>query len=256
MDGLWTVAIGWDLLGTMTAWPLGLVLTKYQFGLYDDAGDVEQAEFGLWAYQDPAHLSTDWDADLALLAQTAYESWVTRADTAWFTSFVKLDKVTASTFMTNSHTLAEQIYIPGTLWAGDASTGGLPWQVALRVGIYSYTPGTFIPNARRRRGGVNLPPMAKGMADNAANGALTNANVIAACTLIKNLMLDIEALTLPDSPDGSGLHPGVFSRGPYKNDPDVVPRIWEVTDLASDNKWDTQRRRTRSQEVIKESVSY
>lgn len=48
-----------------------------------------------------------------------------------------------------------------TAWAGTATAGSLPYEVACAVSLYGYTPGSFDPNGKFKRGRFYLPPFVK-----------------------------------------------------------------------------------------------
>lgn len=230
----------------MTTFPADMISTTFQFGLSDDAGQVENAEFTLWQQGGSPDLPTDWDAGLLGLATEAYGSWVSHATTSWFSTFVKLVEVKSAHYNTAGHTLQEQTYSAGTLWVGTASGASLPWQISLCVSLYGYQPGTFTPDNKSKRGRVFLPPMATALIANNANGELDNSHVLQACNLVKGIVNDLSGYTLPTAPSGIVQLVSVFSR---KNQ-NTVP----ITYVSADNKWDTQRRRVHQLDSVRQSV--
>jgi hypothetical protein len=223
-----------------------MVLTRWQFGLSDDAGEVELAEFGTWQQFDSGNSPSDWNAGLQGLAQKAYEVWVARATTSWWSGFIHLDSVKTAHFNTAGHTLEEQTYAASSLWAGTASGASLPWQVSLCVSLYGYQPGQFATNARSKRGRVYLPPMATALIANNANGELDSSHVSQAMALLRNMVIDLGGYTMPTAPTGTSAAVSVFSR--------KLQTTFPVTWIACDNKWDTQRRRVNRLDTVRQSV--
>lgn len=222
----------------MTTYPADLVSTEFVFGLSDGTTVVESAEFTLWGQCIGPAIPTDWDAALAQLAEAMYGSWVDNAVSTMWGGFTTLESVKCATYGTDGKTTFEQEFIADTLWVGTGGSTVMPWQISLCVGIYSYTPGTFIAHAGRRRGRVYLPPMEASLLSSAPDGNMSSATAIAGLDLVNHLFATMEGTDLDTSPGPAAAIGGVFSR--------LDQRLWQVTDFKDDVKWDTQRRRAKS----------
>lgn len=222
-----------------TVFPEGMVSITWIFGLSDGTTDVEIAEFTIWGQPAGGDFPSDWNAALLAWATAAYESWATNAVSTMWGGFTTLQSVKAATYSTAGKTTFEQVYVADTLWVGTGGGTVMPWQISCCVGIYSYTPGTFIADARSRRGRVFLPPMEASLISASATGEMSAGTCIAALDLVNHLVASVSTTEVPvtSGPD-VGIPMGVFSR--------LHQHLYPVTDFRSDLKWDTQRRRTKS----------
>lgn len=225
----------------------------YQFTLHGPSAPEEIAEMTLWTNWDALTEPSDWDAALLDLATQAEAGWHTNMDTASFRGSVTLDSVKAAQLNTSLHTEHEQVFVPGTPWAGDNTSASLPWQDSWCLSLYSYTPGTFIPNARNRRGRVYLPPFASSRLDVANKGTLADATVLDLLGQAKLWINSLMGIALDTMPASTSVSLGVLSRVVNKA-PLTIPNIWELTDLAADGVIDTQRRRTRQETRVRQSL--
>src|ERR1700749_5086537 len=227
------------------------VRMTFQFGLHGPAAIEEIAEFNLWSDLSSADLPDDWDAALLDLGETCYTAWGDNADEDVFRASVTLEQVKTAHLSTTLHTLHEQIYSPTTKWAGDSSNPSLPWQCSLCIGLYSYTPGSFIPNARNRRGRIYLPPMAIDVLDVATKGTLSDGRFLATLTGVAAMLHDIQASIATGTSQNWSL--GVLSQ--VVNKVKITPpNIWGLTDVVADQVIDTQRRRTHQELKVRQSV--
>jgi hypothetical protein len=202
----------------------------------------EIAQTSFWAT--PNTPPSDWDALLLDQAEAAYLAWAHQFITSRYSTAVQLENVTAKHYNADFTTAHEQTYSPSSKWKGTDSGASLPWETTLCISPYSYTPGTFIPHGRRRRGRMYLPPMAASQLDGSNTGFFVNSEIAAfgdevrafgnACAQDK---LELNKVVTP----------GVFSR--------LDGRLWTWTDIAFDAKFDSQRRREHRQLAGREYVA-
>jgi hypothetical protein len=186
------------------------------------------AEFTVWCATDGFEPD---DAGLLKLAVGAGNAWTDNAGPSYWSDNVSLATITARTFMSDGHTLREQITAPVDPWVGVGSNPALPWESSLVLSLYTYPRGTFISNGRRKRGRIYLPPMSSEWLDNSNSGYFSNT---ALPGFFAN-MVDFIGRVGQDDLGVKLTHPVVFSRV------DGVTR--EITQLSIDAKIDVQRRR-------------
>jgi hypothetical protein len=215
--------------------------------------DVVRASWIFGLQVDPGHIPTNWSSDLASAAAAYYTAWSSNADDAVFRTSVSLESVKLAHLDASMHTQHEGISSPGTKWVGTSTAASLPWQVALCVGLYTYTPGTFIPAARTRRGRIYLPPMTSSVLDIPTKGTLSDSRVDDTLAWVRQMLLDCEAAVLPTAT--VGLTPGVVSRFLNKVKR-TAPVINGITDLAADGVLDSQRRRTHQETKTRRALTY
>lgn len=219
----------------------------YHFDLLGGAGaGGDIAEFSLW-FASLAGLPPDVDAALLSTAQAVHDAWVAHTDTGDWPAALELSYVEGAQYDLSGNTQAVQRYVPGTGWAGTQS-GSLPWQCALVVGVYSYTPGTFIPNARRRRGRVYLPPFRKDISDVAGTGGISTSLQDSYMNLVRECLAAGATSEVWGPSADSGLDPSVNSR--------AAQHLYSVTDITTDGVIDTQRRRSNREARTRRSISY
>jgi len=229
------------------AQPANLVKLDMVFTLGDDAGVEDSAEFGVWGQFNftPAS-SADWDTALGELAQFSADTFSSVVPTTHFSSGAGLLHARAARCDAAGHTLNEAIKTPADPWTGSGSSNSLPWAVSLVVSLYTYTPGTFIAFAGRRRGRVYLPPLNAAILTDGKSGEIS---ITLAQTLrdnFKTWLLGVKAHALAESEQV--WTPGVLS---------TTGNMWNaVTDLRVDNKLDTQRRRERQQPAVVSSTAF
>lgn len=230
-----------------------VVRLSHLFNLKGPSGVEDQAEFSTWWAFDDAHLPSDWNGDLQAFATGAYAAWAAHADDSVFRTSVELNSVKAAHLNASMHTQHEQEHTPSTKWAGTSTAASLPWQVSLCIGLYTYTPGSFIPDARTRRGRIYLPPMTSAVLDIPTKGTLSDSRVADTLTWINDMVLAIAAIELPST--GQGLAPGVVSR--YLNKVKrSTPTFNVLTDFAADGVLDSQRRRTHQEIKVRSQRQY
>lgn len=223
------------------AFPEGTVKTTWRFGLYGPTAQVEEAEMGLWGTIDTAHPPTNWQTGLDGLSAAAYAAWTAKGFEPFFNDSVKLESVQCATYGTDGRTLHEGVHSPTTKWVGTGTDGSLPWQLAWCFSLYTYTPGSFIPDARTRRGRMYLPPFHHGVLGDDPYGQLGPGTVSTLVTKMNQLLKAVSDHELETS--GHALNLGVFSR--------AKSHVYSITDVAGDQILDTQRRRRKSEVPVR-----
>jgi hypothetical protein len=107
----------------------------------------------------------------------------------------------------------------------------LPWETSLAASLYTYPRGTFVPQARRKRGRFYLPPMGADQLDASNSGFFPDATIDAMLAEIVGFLQDSRET---DVGAVTGTL-GVFSR--------VDGVIRDVIQVSMDAKYDSQRRR-------------
>jgi hypothetical protein len=213
----------------------------------DSAAPNEIAEFAIWGDFD-IHPTTSalWDTALNALAHSASDKWSALIDPTHYSHGAKLKQSRAIRVDAAGHTANEQVAAPGTAWTGDATAHSLPWADSLVISLYTYTPGSFIAHAGRRRGRIYLPPPNVSILETTNQGTVHVDTSLAILNDFKGWLHDVQLVIDPETLPV--WVPGVLSK---------VGGNWNhVTDLAIDTKIDHQRRRERSQPATRSSVSY
>ncbi len=227
--------------------PADLVKVVTVFDLVnDDTSVAEIAEFAMWGKfaTTPAGEAL-WNSTLQELAQLAVDKWSADIDPTHYSHGAKLKQVRAIAADSAGHTTFEQVATPGTAWQGDATAHSLPWSSSLVISLYTYTPGSFIAHAGRRRGRVYPPPPNVTVLETTNQGTIHADTALAILNDFKGWLNDFQGVTL--TPDENVWVLGVLSK---------VGNQWNhVTDLAIDTKIDTQRRREKSQQATRQSVA-
>lgn len=218
------------------------VKVSFLFDL-ESAGAVEEiAEFGIWGpLTTVPGAGAPTDTVLQDLAHTMHDSFVANFDKGLFNAITTLRTVSATMYNGLGKTVAQGVFV-GPSWAGEG-VGCLPWQDALCVGLYSYTPGSFIANAKSRRGRIYLPPLAAEHLSPANTGLIKQAVVDRALASVHDL------LTL--APTGGALE-AVWTPSVYSRKEGVM---WPLTDLTCDTKVDTMRSRSKNMVAVRTTVS-
>lgn len=228
------------------ATPSDNTLTIWNFQMDLDTTPTEIAQLGVWSSPGDGFPTSDadWDTYLDNLSQAAADAWQSEMDAENFAAELSLKNCKSIHYDASGATANEGQNAPATPWAG---TGGaaLPWQCAQVVSLYSYTPGSFIPFARRRRGRVYLPGLATAMM---ASDGLGLLNSTKATGNRDDFKATLHAVATTMSTPGRGFIPMVYSR--------VAAHLYAVTDLATDVKVDTQRRRADKLTAARLSTSY
>jgi hypothetical protein len=214
------------------------------FALSTPAGAEDEAEVGLWGFFQ-AGAPADYDATLLGLAEAARDKWVADIPKSDFSQAAELKTVSAIHYDATGHTANEQRAVTTTGdWIG-SQIRGLPWETSLVISLYTYTPGTFIANARRRRGRCYLPPLGASVLANNGSGFLPDADALNILTAFEAFLTDVRGVALAG---GVNWAPGVFSRE------DGAIRV--LTDLGVDGKIDSQRRRQKSEIPVRQYLPY
>lgn len=232
----------------MVAQPADLVKLVTVFDLVnDDTSVAEVAEFAIWGQFSVAPTSSaEWDTALGLLATAAERAWSADIDPTFYSHGAKLKQCRAIRADAAGHTVNEQVAGAETPWQGNAAAHSLPWANSLVISLYTYTPGSFIAHAGRRRGRVYPPPLNVSIISATNQGTVSSTDALTYLNDWKGWLAACGALL--DTPVGNAWVPGVLSR---------VGNMWNhVTDLAVDTKIDTQRRRERSQQAVRQSVTF
>jgi hypothetical protein len=170
-----------------------------------------------------------------------HASWLGNVHPDFFSAAVELEQTIAGHYDASEHVLNEQSHVSASGdWVG-TDAHSLPWQTTMCVNIYSYTPGTFIPNNRRRRGRVYLPPMGTDALANDFSGEMVAG-------LTTTILGYVKAYFQGYSTTSAGWTLGVLSR--------VASHLYTATDLTTDDKFDTQRRRVKSEPATRAVLSY
>jgi hypothetical protein len=213
----------------LPATPTTLIALTWKFALSKVGTDMDIAEFTVNCHKDSYEPD---DAQLLKLADGGYKAWQGHIDPTLWCDNVFLVSVAGRTFSADGHTFREQVWTHGpTDWVGTATGAALPWETSMALGLYTYPRGSFVANARRKRGRIYLPPMAANVLDPSNSGFFSNANLP---TLLANLH-EFMSHVGEDDIGASVVKPGVYSR--------VDGAIRDVTQLSLDAKIDSQRRR-------------
>lgn len=207
----------------------------FKFELLALTSPADIAEFSLWmAGVDGAEYG---DPQLHSAAIGACHAWQDNVNQNHFSSAVEFSTVTARNFLANGHTNHEQVFVADGSWVGNAAGASLPWETSLCCSLYTYPRGSFIPNARRRRGRFYLPPMSSDQLENANTGFYSDGE-------LPDLLSELQAFLHAAREDMVGVQVGdlvVYSR--------VDGASNNVTQLSIDAKFDSQRRRQNREPV-------
>jgi len=209
--------------------PASAYYLRYNFELKQGSIDQDIAVFGLW--MKPLGGAEYGDAELAHAAEGGYKAWDTNMDVALWGNNVRLQSVTASSYLPNGHTLAERNFVPVTPWTGQSAQKCLPWETSMCVSLYTYERGTFVVDGRQKRGRFYLPPQTAGQLENSNSGFYLNDGLPTLLGMVKDFLIDAQKSDL-----GVQIADlAVFSR--------MAGELRPVTKLYMDAKFDVQRRR-------------
>lgn len=229
--------------------PDGLCYLRWQFARYNDANVIEEeALIGIYGQLSgyPA-TAPDQDDYLAALAQAAIDKWTADVDHTAFSLNLELTRTLAIVQDTAGHTVREQVVsTPTGHWRGSDSSAALPWECALVIGLYTYERGSFVPNARRRRGRVYLPGLPSSGLGSGKSGLLTNTYAQARRDELGAVLSDLVGFSLPHG--GGSWHPGILSK--------VAGQFNDLSHLSVDNKVDVHRSRERQQAATISTVAW
>jgi hypothetical protein len=134
---------------------------------------------------------------------------------------------------------------------GDASGGILPPEVAIKLGLFSYTPGGFSQHKGRKRGGMYLPYVATSLC--ATDGKLKDAQAINLTTAWAAFFNDVQGMHTMAATDpivDDYWDTGIASK---------VDGTWaQLNWVVCDTHFDSQRRRQHQSPAVvyKEAVSH
>ena len=226
--------------------PQNIFKITWTFKLLQASAAVEEAQFGIW-FELGTPAPANWDTYLEGAAQNAADAFQSTFTTSQYSNLVVFNQAIATRYqLSNLAILNEQAAAPGTAWSGSDSGASLPWQLSCCIGLYSYTPGTFIAHNRRRRGRIYLPPFAASQLDSTGPGNIKNAEATGAMEDVRQLTAAVA--TYEPSDPGHGCLPVVYSR--------AAAEVYNVTDLATDIVLDTQRRRIKSENRARLSATW
>jgi hypothetical protein len=209
--------------------PTSAVSLVWTFDLSQGSEPQDIAEFSIWMHDTNGGPASQFDMDN--LAQNGADAWSANQGPGGYSRAVSLRNCTVRCYQPNGHTLRESIKPPTAAWVGTAAGASLPWETSLCVSEYAYTPGSFTPDQRRKRGRYYLPPFGATLLDPSNSGFVDN-------TIMAGLLADQKTFVnaLGANPgDGDVFEPCIFSR--------ADSALYKTTHLVVDAKIDSQRRR-------------
>jgi hypothetical protein len=203
---------------------------------------VDVAIFGFHMHRNHTLGDTvDWARDVNDIATAVRDSWVAHMTHGNFGTAVIGDRVDVYHLGTDGRTIDKGtagFTVPND-WRGSQGVS-LPWETSLAVTLYGYEPGSFTPQAARKRGRFYLPPMATNAMDSPSGGLGTSVRA----SLDANLAAffgDVKTITLHDY--------GEIARDTMKLG--ILSRRGSIfTDAVAwgyDDRFDVQRRRENRQ---------
>lgn len=222
------------------AFPTNRWMTTWHFELRRSGVLEEEANFSLH-FGGTSYEPTD--DQLNSIAEGAYKAWDDNAGSGDYTNAVVLASTKSYRYNDAGYVIGIGSFSPDDKWIGTASGASLPWETSLVLSLYSYERGTFVQNPRRKRGRIYLPPMAASRLDTSNSGYYQDSQVDTLLGQLGAFVEDAEkdALGVALAP------PVVFSR--------VGQALYQITDLYLDAKFDSQRRRERSETAGKAHLS-
>jgi hypothetical protein len=222
--------------------PADLVRTTVQFNMHQASAVLDVAEFDMWWQVGAPTTPASWPTFLTELSNACAAAWIAEVNDSFFPNSLSLKGVVASRCDDVGHVVDEQVHVSGPTDYVGTGENSLPWQLANAVGLYSYQPGTFIANQRRKRGRIFLPPQAASELNDPDTGEMAPALATAIAEAINNYIVAVQSATYSGPPT---VVPGpvVLSLGPYTTA--GSPAVYPVTWVRTDSVWDTQRRRRK-----------
>jgi len=175
------------------------------------------------------------DDQLNNLAQGGYNAWADNMTPTRFAAAVTLAGVKTYRYDAAGHVIGIGSYQDPAPWHGTSTSPCLPWETSLALSLYTYPRGSFVPNPRRRRGRIYLPPMSSAQLELANSGYYSDSD-------LPNLFEELHDFVQNSGDDALGVALAplvVFSR--------VAEALYPVTDLYIDARFDSQRRRENAQ---------
>lgn len=208
--------------------PLKLWQETFRFDLSQGSTQQDIAEFSLWFSSDTLEPG---DAELPHLAAGGILAWQNNMNQEHWATNVAFVSVEATAYETDG-TIKSQKEVAATGgWVGTDTGAALPWETSLATSLYSYPRGTFVPQARSKRGRYYMPPMAASQLDGSNSGFFLDSEIEA--------MLSECAAFLGDARKTDvGVTTGtlcVYSR--------KLGDTFPITEISMDAKFDSQRRR-------------
>lgn len=151
----------------------------------------------------------------------------------------QITEIGASALDTTGHTIDEAVHAvtSGTL-VGTGTSGVLPPEVAIVLGLYNYRPGAFTPRRGTKRGRMYLPYISG--AALGSDGKISSATMDNISTGWKNVVDDLDNTTTASG----NWQLGILSR--------TAGTFVSVNYLSVDNHFDSQRRRQHQSPAVLE----
>lgn len=205
----------------------------------------EEAQFQItcWRHHETGNI-VDWPADTQFMC----EGFADRFTTAFpvidqlFTTDVLFDYVKATHIDTAGLALDQAqvaLGVGGVGLPGTSGSDSLPYEVAMAVSLYAYTPGTFVTNRARKRGRFYLPPMHTAIMS--SDGRVSGGTPTTIQTWADAFLEDVQGMPAHDQPVGAVDHMDVVIAS------GVAGENFQVQFSRTGNVPDVQRRRRRSQ---------
>lgn len=154
----------------------------------------------------------------------------------------QITQIGAAALDSNGKTMEEAVHavVSGTL-VGSGTSGVMPPEVAIVLGLFNYRPGAFSPRRGTKRGRMYLPYISGGAAG--SDGKISSAITDAISTGWHNVFSDLSAFT---TASGTG-EVVILSR--------TAGDWFSINFLAVDNHFDSQRRRQHQSPATLEITS-
>lgn len=215
---------------------------------------TDEFVFGFWAHR--YHFSsntTDWEADVVTVAEAMRSHWITYVDKGNFSSAVNMKAAQCYHLDTAKKTLnlGEAAFDDENTWNGTAASG-LPWEAALAVTLWGYTPGQFTPNKGRKRNRFYLPPLA-GTVMTTYSGKITDTARTALTGDMSDLLNHIQGTEIggTDTPGLNRDYVDLVALSTGDSAPPTGPPrptlITQISTIGIGNVVDSQRRRRNKQ---------
>lgn len=233
--------------------PENVLRVRLRATLRVGATPVEEAQFGFYGVRH--HLTgntVDWPTTVVTMANGVRDRWNDHITNkiAWSDAVtmdtVKVDHLEAATGKVLDQGVAT--FSGDDSWQG-TSAASLPWECALAVSLFGYEKGVFATNKGRKRGRMYLPPMATGTISE--RGGLVNDSTLAALnTNFGAFFNDVQGMEFPEGGPGGVadyFDLRVVSRGTPEKE--LPPTTTQIKFMYIDNRYDSQRRRERSEDA-------
>lgn len=232
--------------------PADTMRARFHASLLKGSVVAEEAEFGFWGHRvRTGGADVDWPNDVQFAAEGIRDRWnehITAKN--MFPQSVRLDFVQVDHLAAANGAVLDQgvaLFDGDDAWRG-TETNSLPWECALAISFYGYTPGTFTQNKGRKRGRMYLPPLAANTLSG-GDGQFSDGLLQQLVPMFVAFFNDVQGMELP----GAGPLTGdywdlvVVSRG--TPDKILTPTAYPITRIQADTKIDSQRRRERQQDA-------